>query len=252
MPRKRLMILGAVVAVVIAAPIAWWLIRPLFITVTVNEDFPAVAAASSVQEPAATTAAPAEQEHPTVEPATQPPAATSTSTLLPEVVATNTPTLLPEVMTTNTPTLMPEVVATSMPVAQEPEAIPEAPPEETVAPPPAQTGPVALLTGSFHAVDHEGAGAATIYRLADGKMALRLENFEVENGPDLYVWLSGAQDANSAKEILDGGYISLGRLKGNQGNQNYELPEGLDLSLYHSVSIWCDAFSVNFATAPLR
>jgi hypothetical protein len=81
---------------------------------------------------------------------------------------------------------------------------------------------------------------------------LRLENFATDNGPDLFVWLSSAPDANDAQAILNSQYVSLGRLKGNQGNQNYELPADLDLDNVHSVTIWCRQFSVNFTTAPLE
>jgi hypothetical protein len=101
-------------------------------------------------------------------------------------------------------------------------------------------------------VTHEGQGTAAIYRLPNGKRVLRLSNFEVLNGPDLFVWLSSAPDANNARTILKSRYVSLGRLKGNQGNQNYELPADLDLSQFNSVTIWCRRFSVNFATAPLK
>jgi len=43
----------------------------------------------------------------------------------------------------------------------------------------------------------------------------------------------------------------VGKLKGNMGDQNYDLPEGVDLNKYRAVTIWCNRFSVNFATAPL-
>jgi hypothetical protein len=46
-------------------------------------------------------------------------------------------------------------------------------------------------------------------------------------------------------------YIDLGSLKGNQGNQNYEIPVGTDLSQYQSVVIYCVPFHVVFATATL-
>jgi hypothetical protein len=45
--------------------------------------------------------------------------------------------------------------------------------------------------------------------------------------------------------------VELGALKGNQGDQNYDVPESVDLGKYRAVTIWCRRFSVNFATAPL-
>ncbi|HEX9264600.1 MAG TPA: DM13 domain-containing protein [Candidatus Binatia bacterium] len=45
--------------------------------------------------------------------------------------------------------------------------------------------------------------------------------------------------------------MDLGSIKGNIGDQNYDLPAGVDLSKYRAVTVWCKRFGVNFATAPL-
>jgi hypothetical protein len=112
--------------------------------------------------------------------------------------------------------------------------------------------PVALAAGQFHDVSHKGSGTATIYQLADGKRVLRFSNFETSNGPDVVVYLVAAQDANDSAAVTDAGYVSLGSLKGNVGDQNYDVPADLDLSKYKAVTIWCRRFSANFATAPLK
>jgi hypothetical protein len=101
--------------------------------------------------------------------------------------------------------------------------------------------------GTFVGVNdgiHNAEGMAKVIRLDDASMILRLENFKATNGPDLYVYL--ATD-NSASDFVD-----LGRLKGNIGNQNYEIPEGTDFSRYDTVLIWCKAFSVLFGSAELE
>ena len=90
---------------------------------------------------------------------------------------------------------------------------------------------------------HNAEGKARVVQLADGNNILRLENFKATNGPDLYVYLS------TGKMPTD--FISLGRLKGNMGNQNYEIPAGTDLTKYNTVLIWCHAFSVLFGSAHL-
>ena len=90
---------------------------------------------------------------------------------------------------------------------------------------------------------HNVEGVAKVITLADGKTFLRLENLKATNGPDLYVYLS--TDKGSS-DIVD-----LGRLKGNIGNQNYEIPTGTDLSKYSTVLIWCKAFSTLFGSAKL-
>jgi Electron transfer DM13 len=108
-----------------------------------------------------------------------------------------------------------------------------------------------LATGKFHSVAHQSKGTATIYRLADGKRVLRLTDFETSNGPAVYVYLVSAPDATDSKTVTEARTLDLGALKGNIGDQNYDLPADADLAVFHSVTIWCKRFSVNFATAPL-
>src|SRR5438128_3602142 len=109
-----------------------------------------------------------------------------------------------------------------------------------------------LLSGKFHDVAHKGVGQADIFRLADGKRILRFTNFETSNGPDVRVYLVAANDASDSETVKKAGFVEVGALKGNIGDQNYELASDLDLSKYRAVTIWCKRFSVNFATAPLR
>jgi Electron transfer DM13 len=108
-----------------------------------------------------------------------------------------------------------------------------------------------LSSGNFHDVAHKGTGQATVYQLADGKRVLRFTNFETSNGPDVHVYLVAAKDASDSETVKQAGFVEVGALKGNIGDQNYELPSDLDLNKYRAVTIWCKRFSVNFATAPL-
>ncbi len=108
-------------------------------------------------------------------------------------------------------------------------------------------GTSTIYTGTFVGVNdgiHNAEGVAKVIRLNDGSMILRLENFKATNGPDLYVYLSTDDSASD--------FMNLGRLKGNIGNQNYEIPEGIDFSKYDTVLIWCRAFNVLFGSAELR
>ena len=116
----------------------------------------------------------------------------------------------------------------------------------------AATQPVTVAAGGFHSVAHETKGVATIYRAPDGKRTLRLTEFQTSNGPDVQVYLVAAPDAKDNDTVTKAGFIALGALKGNIGDQNYELASDVDLSKYRSVTIWCRRFSVNFATAPLQ
>lgn len=111
-------------------------------------------------------------------------------------------------------------------------------------------GPVALAIGAFHSVAHETRGTAAVLEI-DGKRILRLTNFATSNGPDVRVYLVAAPDAADNETVTSAGFVELGKLKGNQGDQNYDVPAGLDLAQYRAVTIWCARFGVNFATAPL-
>jgi hypothetical protein len=108
----------------------------------------------------------------------------------------------------------------------------------------------ALATGDFKGYAHETHGTAAIYAV-DGKRVLRLTNFMTSNGPDVHVYLVAAPDAKDDATVKKAGYIDLGSMKGNIGDQNYEVPGNVDLKKYQAVTIWCARFSVTFATAPL-
>jgi hypothetical protein len=114
--------------------------------------------------------------------------------------------------------------------------------------------PTSVKAGTFRNGDdfHRGSGRTVIYQLPDGKRRLQLEDFNVTNGPDLFVVLTSATDPATSSEVHADGYIELSRLKGNSGNQVYELPADLDLNNANSVVIYCRAFSVVFSVAPLE
>jgi hypothetical protein len=63
--------------------------------------------------------------------------------------------------------------------------------------------------------------------------------------------LVAADDAKGAEAVRRAGFIDLGSIKGNIGDQNYPLGSDVDLSKYRAVSIWCQRFSVNFGAASL-
>ncbi len=115
----------------------------------------------------------------------------------------------------------------------------------------ANQAPMKLAAGEFHAGAHETKGTAAIFKLADGKRTLRLTNFETSNGPDVHVYLVAAADAKDSETVKSAGFVELGSLKGNIGDQNYDVPANVDLAKYRAVTIWCARFAVNFGTAPL-
>jgi hypothetical protein len=109
----------------------------------------------------------------------------------------------------------------------------------------------ALESGTFYSILHPTEGTATIYRMADGTHILRFTNFKTSNGPDVHVYMVASDDAKDNATVLRAGFIDLGVIRGNIGDQNYPLGPDVDLSKYRAVSVWCKRFSVNFGAAPL-
>lgn len=104
-----------------------------------------------------------------------------------------------------------------------------------------------LRTGSFVGVGdgiHNAEGTAKVIPLQDGSNILRLEDLRVTNGPDLYVYLATDKSASD--------FVNVGKLKANNGNQNYDIPTETDLTKYDTVLIWCRPFSVLFGSAELE
>ncbi|MCY3545099.1 MAG: DM13 domain-containing protein [Chloroflexi bacterium] len=211
--RKRIIIGAVVIFGIPALALAWWLLSPLFITTTVNEDFPLAANA--------------------VLPA--------------EVVMDGGETVMVETMA-DAETMMRDA-------AGEFEKYDERVPSEMAMPDNSSmmdASVVKVKTGNFRDADsfHKGSGTATIYRSAEGMHVLRLEDFRVTNGPELHVLLVPNANPQGRDDVQ--GYLGLGKLKGNEGNQNYFLPDGEDGEGYGSVVIYCRPFHVVFSVATLE
>ncbi len=113
------------------------------------------------------------------------------------------------------------------------------------------SSPIALVSGEFEDFDnfHNGSGTATVYELEDGSHFLRIEDLKVTNGPDLHVLLVPDPDPKGRDDVT--GYLDLGSLKGNIGDQNYDIPPGTAIGDYGSVVIYCQPFHVIFSVAGL-
>ena len=114
--------------------------------------------------------------------------------------------------------------------------------------------PEPLYTGNLEGKIHQTSGRATIYRNEDGKEYLRLSDFTTSNGPDVHVVLVRSEDKALEQEIVKGDleHLELGMLKGNQGDQNYDLPATVDLNQYQAVAIYCERFHAIFGVARLE
>jgi len=159
---------------------------------------------------------------------------------------------LADAFTTTTAQAVPPKPATSTTAAAETtQPAAESTPSTTVPPTTTTTAPAApvqVSMGAFYGIDHSAEGTAAVYE-QDGTYVLRFEDdTDIQNGPDLYVWVLPSAD-------YEGGtppdYIDLGKIKGNVGGQNYELPAEFDPNEHRFVLIWCERFSVPFAAAPL-
>jgi hypothetical protein len=108
----------------------------------------------------------------------------------------------------------------------------------------APAAPVSVATGVFIGIGHRARGGAAIYRLPNGSHIVRLEDIDIQNGPDYKLYLVAG-----AGQEEPGNGTDLGALKGNQGSQNYAIPAGTPLAGAHTVLVWCRAFSVPVAGA---
>lgn len=115
-----------------------------------------------------------------------------------------------------------------------------------------------LARGDFIDAEHGTTGTVRIVRAADGSRQLWLEGLDTSNGPDLHVWITDRMSGGDCEGCSDswgiyddGDYVALGELKGNQGDQRYDIPEDAALGGMKSVVIWCDRFNVAFGSAAI-
>lgn len=116
------------------------------------------------------------------------------------------------------------------------------------------SGPVVVSQGEFVSHEHTTTGSARIYRLPDGSHQLTLENLNTSNGPDVRVWLSKGPVFEGFDGFFTAGehpHLDIAPLKGNQGNQVYDLPADFNPNDWTAVDLWCEDFSVSFGAAAL-
>ena len=232
--------------------IAYFEPHKLFIDEVVDEDFPAPVAIATTTitaaEAAPATAAPTTTAPPTtiapVDPVTTTAAVTEETEEDPEpgfTPATEEEQEDPPVTTTST-----TVATTTTTVA----------PTTTTAPPTTTTtvpeGPVLLSVSEWISIGHPGTGTVLVYRQPDGSHVVRFEDLDVSNGPDLLVILSAAPLVDDRAAYSEVAFLSLGDLKGNQGNQNYVVPPDVNLEDYQTVAIWCRRFNYTFNAAEIH
>jgi hypothetical protein len=222
MKNRALLVIGVVVVIVVGGALAWYLASPLFIDRTVDETFPfEVPSQEDLAQMSDEELKEMEVEFMTAVPSEDELAQMSEQ----------------------------ERQAVESTVLDTAESMPDKKMDE---PMPAVVEPVVVSKGQFQDADsvHRGSGTATIYQLPEGTHVVRFEDFSVTNGPDLHVLLATSPSPTGRADL--GEYVDLGSLKGNAGNQNYEIPEGIDLAQFQSIVIYCQPFHVVFSVAALR
>ncbi len=130
-----------------------------------------------------------------------------------------------------------------------PDAVPEA--DQAM---PEMQGPTLYKSGEFTQIDavRYAEGTARVYQQADGSWMIRLEGFEVRNGPQLHLFLSAHPEPRTPEEVREGGLgLDWGPLKGSVGNQNFPLPAGFDMAAVRSVVIFSIPYQEVFSSAQL-
>lgn len=238
------MLKGVIIAVaiaVVAVPIAVYTISPVFIDTTIDEEFPVPRPAETGME---------ENDMKEKDMAGMEDAGMD-ATDMAETESAGMAETQPAVPST--------APAASEPMTEPMDVVPDAPGEAGMsgetAGMAADSGPMTAdqseaaypalqYMGQFIGVGdgiHDAGGSASIYEIDEGMSVLRLEDFFSTNGPGLRVYLSTDKGASD--------YVSLGDLKANRGNQNYDIPAGTDLEKYNKVLIWCEPFRVLFGSA---
>lgn len=212
--RGRPVLAGVSTALILAVvlPTFWVLASPLWSRTTLIEDSPLAVAAIATATSDAMTATPT---------------AEATETMTETVTATETMTETATETATGTPSADTTVAA----VAADDAALPRL-----------------VLEGTWEGADdfHFAEGRVLIVETEPGVYILRVEDFSVRNGPDLFVYVSPDPAGYTAEAV------KLGELKATDGAFNYEIPAGVTLDQMRSAVVWCDAFAVLFATAVLN
>lgn len=109
-----------------------------------------------------------------------------------------------------------------------------------------------LAQGSFYPIDKPGKGTASLYRLAGGRLALRLERFATSANTDLFVWLSEGRRPKTTEQAFKSPHIQLREVKSTMGSQNYLLPRRVRAEQIRSIVMWCVPVQNAYTAASLQ
>jgi hypothetical protein len=109
-----------------------------------------------------------------------------------------------------------------------------------------------LGTGTFRDGDpgHTASGSVEIVKSVSGAVRVTISDLKVTPGPDLYVYLVAEPDPLFPEDV-EAKHVLLGRLEDLDADQVYDVPDGIDLSEWGCVAIWCDEFTTIFGVATI-
>jgi hypothetical protein len=116
---------------------------------------------------------------------------------------------------------------------------------------PGMTADALLLRGRFHDVQKDGEGTVSLYRLPNGRLALRFEKFFTSPSPGLRLWLSEAPNVKSTLNAREARRVDAGGIRSTLGSYNQMLPESTDAAKVRTIVIWCPTVLIAFSAAPL-
>lgn len=98
---------------------------------------------------------------------------------------------------------------------------------------------------------HWANGTGALYRVGDAAVLRFDDNFEAGPGPNFWIYLNTTPVGDEVSFNADAGRVKIAPLKSFTGGQNFALPPGLDIAKFHTVTIWCESFSVYIGSAAL-
>ncbi len=114
--------------------------------------------------------------------------------------------------------------------------------------------PFVTHAGDFVTLDtmRRAEGIASVYRIGESRLVLRLDPFSVSSGPDLHVLLSQNAEPRTSADALLPTYLDLGPLERITGAQNYEIPAETSFTRYRSVVIYSMSLNIIYSAATLE
>jgi hypothetical protein len=106
-----------------------------------------------------------------------------------------------------------------------------------------------LARGRFYRIQKRGEGSISLFRMPNGRLALRYKNFYTAPSPGLEVWLSAATKPKSTLDSRRAQHVNAGGMRSTYGSYNQMLPATVNANEIRSVIIWCPTVQIAFGAA---